>query len=248
MDESGIVSEVKAEGEQLEMDLGVAKNEDPITEIPEEISREVVDEFILEPLAPNYDDLPYPFYAWVDRLRDGETYSKLANEYGISSGKIVELIDEYRSRVAPLADKWDEWRKAREEDKTSPAVPEENRDEEKSDTVDPEKAAGEELQDKGTVEDKPKEDGEPSDWERKVTGENEPVASNPSETDQPDIEDIILNEKPVFEDIPYDFPALLVRRKSGETWLQIASSIGVTSGQLSAAYSKYKKRLFGLLS
>lgn len=243
VDELGVVAEVKPEGEQAELDLGLPKEKEPITEVPEEISREIVDDFILSLLAPSYDDLPYPFYAWVDRLREGETYSKLATEVEMSSVRIVELIDEYRSRVAPLAAKWDEWRKAREEDKTSPAVPEENRDEEKSDTVDPEKAAGEELQDKGTVEDKPKEDGEPSDWERKVTGENEPVASNPSETDQPDIEDIILNEKPVFEDIPYDFPALLVRRKSGETWLQIASSIGVTSGQLSAAYSKYKKRI-----
>ncbi len=106
VDESGIVTEVKSEGEQTEMDLGLPKEQDPVKEVPEEISREIVDDFILSLLAPQYDDLPYPFYAWVDRLRLGETYSKLASDFAMSSGKIVELIDEYRSRVAPLAAKW----------------------------------------------------------------------------------------------------------------------------------------------
>lgn len=36
---------------------------------------------------------------------------KIASELNMSSGKIVDIVDEYRKRVAPLAKKWDEWRK-----------------------------------------------------------------------------------------------------------------------------------------
>src|SRR5690606_16952142 len=63
-----------------------------------------------------YDDMPYPFYAWVSRMvEDGDTYSKIAGELGWSSGKVAELLDEYRARIAPLAAKWDEWRQSKAE-------------------------------------------------------------------------------------------------------------------------------------
>ncbi|MCY8234831.1 hypothetical protein [Priestia endophytica] len=40
---------------------------------------------------------------------------KIANELDISSGKIVELVDEYRAKVAPLAEKWAEWKEGKDE-------------------------------------------------------------------------------------------------------------------------------------
>lgn len=41
---------------------------------------------------------------FVDYYKDWiETYLKLANELNMSSGKIVEFVDEYRKRVAPMA-------------------------------------------------------------------------------------------------------------------------------------------------
>lgn len=57
------------------------------------------------------------------------------------------------------------------------------------------------------------------------------------------VEEFILRKRPAFEDIPYDFPALLERRKNGERWLDISSSIGVTSGTLQGAWSKYKTKV-----
>ena len=46
----------------------------------------------------------------VKRRLEGESYLKLANELNMSSGQIIEVIDEYRKRVAPLAIKWHEWK------------------------------------------------------------------------------------------------------------------------------------------
>jgi uncharacterized membrane protein YukC len=71
---------------------------------------EVVDEFIKSSLAPNYDDIPYDIPSLIKRKYEGGTYMKLASELNLSSGRIVEIIDEYRARVAPLAVKWWEWK------------------------------------------------------------------------------------------------------------------------------------------
>lgn len=262
VDEQGVVSEVQPAGEQMEMDLGVAKKPDPIADVPEEISREVVDEFILALLAPSFDDLPWPFYAWVARLDEGDTYSRLANEYGLSSGKIVDLIDEYRSRVAPLAAKWDEWRQAKgdqrdpEEDDDSDAddEPAESEDDgagqgehEHERTNDPEEDI--EMEDVEEQQQAGSNVDELSDWERSIMESENPksppaeAATSEEPTEPVDVETIILTEKPTFEDIPFDFPTLLERKKSGETWMEIAASIGTRSTLLSAAWSKYKKRV-----
>lgn len=117
VDDKGVVHEVKPEGEQLEADLGLPEAKTPTKEEKEQAEREIIDEFILSGLAPSYEDLPYDFADIVKRRLEGETYMKLASELDISSGKIVELIDEYRKRVAPLAMKWDEWRQGKEQPK-----------------------------------------------------------------------------------------------------------------------------------
>ncbi|WLR50053.1 2-methylcitrate dehydratase [Bacillus tianshenii] len=110
VDQRGVVSEVKPDQEQLEADLGMPAEDIPTKEEKKEIDREVIDQFISEGFSPNYDDLPGDFANIVKRRLEGETYLKLANELDMSSGKIVDLIDEYRVRVAPLAEKWWEWK------------------------------------------------------------------------------------------------------------------------------------------
>jgi len=255
VDEQGVVSEVKPEGDQLEMDLDVVKRKDPIEDVPEEISREVVDDFIRSGLAPRPEKDWYPIDYWVARLAEGETYLKLANEAGISSGRIVDIIDEYRQTVAPLAAKWDEWRKNKaeqpageteyEEDHEDPGDPHEVGDEDLDDDAEPdhddEREDTEELED---LDKKAESEDELSDWERQILGDDPHAEGAPENLTEPvDIESVILAERPFFEDIPYDFPTLLERRKGGETWMQIAGTLGIASTKLSAAWSKYKKRV-----
>lgn len=144
VDDKGVVHEVKPEGEQLEADLGLPEAKTPTKEEKEQVEREIIDEFILSGMAPSYDDLPYDFADIVKRRLEGETYMKLASELGISSGKIVELIDEYRKRVAPLAMKWDEWRQGKEQPK------QEAKEEPKAETED--KPEENESEDKGEGE------------------------------------------------------------------------------------------------
>ncbi|RJX41796.1 hypothetical protein D3P09_02430 [Paenibacillus pinisoli] len=251
VDESGLVSEVKPEGEQLELDLGVVKNQDPIADIPEEISREVVDEFILSGLAPQPKGF-YPLAAWIGRIADGETYLKIAGEEGISSGRVVDLIDEYRQSVAPLAAKWDEWRQSKGEQSEADAADQHHDDStsEQGDKQSPLEGEGQlpttdteviVLGENTTQEQEHSDvaDSDLSDWEKAIMEGSEPAAPAGPE----DVEDIILAEKPSFEDIPFDFPHLLKRRKGGETWMQIASSLGIPSSKLSTAWTKYKKRV-----
>ena len=58
------------------------------------------------------------------------------------------------------------------------------------------------------------------------------------------LENYILSGKaPKYDDIPYDFPELLKRKMKGETWMEIATSLKVSSTQLSAAWSKYRKNV-----
>jgi uncharacterized protein (DUF433 family) len=92
------------------------------------------------------------------------------------------------------------------------------------------------------------------DWEREIMGENDEALINEIDAkhnEQPaepiDIDTYILTNKPVIEGIEYDFPTLLQRKKSGETWMDLAKDLGVPSTQLSTAWSKYKKQVEKML-
>jgi hypothetical protein len=267
VDETGVVSEMKPEGEQVEMELDLAKPKEKIAEVPEEISREIVDEFIIALLAPVYEDMPYPFYTWVRRIvEDGESYGKIAIESDMSSNTVADLIDEYRQRVAPLASKWDEWRQGKVQ--AVPSTPVEEQAEttegaegtEASDNAPEETETGEQeshdpaaeaVEAEGSPETTEElswestegaEDPEDtlSEWEQEVLGGKDPEPAKEESAD--DLETYILTAKPVFDDIPYDFPSLLARRKSNETWKAIAHSLGKTPAQLAGEWSKYRKR------
>lgn len=112
VNDQGMVEEVKPEGKQLEMSLGLPPEKTPIKEEPAVISRNIVEEFILEGLAPRYPDLEYDFESITRRHAEGESYLRIASELELSSGKLAELLDDYFTRIAPLAAKWEEWRES----------------------------------------------------------------------------------------------------------------------------------------
>lgn len=110
VDDSGVVTEYKPEGSQAEMDLGIPVPKPQIVEEDLEISRSVVNEFIIAGLAQTYEDLEYEFPEILKRNSEGESYLRIASELELSSGKLAEILEEYSRRIAPLAAKWDEWR------------------------------------------------------------------------------------------------------------------------------------------
>ena len=104
------MKEVKASFEQLEADFDIPEEKIPTREEKEQADREIVDAFIISGLAPGLDDLPHDFAYIVKRKLEGESYLKLANELKISNVKLIEMIDDYRARIAPMAIKWHEWK------------------------------------------------------------------------------------------------------------------------------------------
>ncbi|MEI2338928.1 helix-turn-helix domain-containing protein [Priestia megaterium] len=122
VDNKGVVSEVEPAAEQIEADLGLPKEKVKTVEEKQEIELVVVDEFISSGLAPQFEtEFAYDIPQVIKRKNDGETYMKIANELNISSGTIVELVDQYRAKVAPLAEKWKEWKDSQGEQSETPA-------------------------------------------------------------------------------------------------------------------------------
>jgi hypothetical protein len=93
-----------------------------------------------------------------------------------------------------------------------------------------------------------------SNWEREVLGDDEPnegdagessasdeVDAAPADPNEPmDLDTYILTHRPQFEGLEHDYAALFGRKKAGETWKEIASSLGITSKELSTAWNKYR--------
>ncbi|MFT9848497.1 2-methylcitrate dehydratase [Aneurinibacillus sp. REN35] len=224
VDEKGIVHEIKPEGEQLEANLGLPEAKIPTKEEKEQTEREIIDDFILSGLAPSYEDLPYDFANIVKRRLEGETYMKLASELDISSGKIVELIDEYRKRLAPLAAKWDEWRQEKEQSKQET-------------TADPGEVAT------GTGEpDQSEQDEEDTDSLKGQATEN--LGSDGQEPSEEEIEEYILGgHAPKFPDIEFDFPQLLDKKRKRGSWTKVASEMNLPLVQVRRQWREYKERI-----
>ncbi|NOJ73170.1 hypothetical protein [Paenibacillus alvei] len=254
VDEKGVVSEVKPEGEQVEMELeGVPKEEVSVKHEAKESDKTIIDDFIVSGLAPTYEDLPYDFTVYVQRIRSGETYMKIANELDVSSGRVAEIIEDYRTRVAPLAIKWDEWRKGNVQSEPEPAANKEGNGEEVT-NPDPKETgeSGEETTPStDTVEFEPEreetagEDVEQLQNEQEGQGEKGTTSESvSSDISKEELEKYILEKRPAYDDLPIDFPALLEKRlQQDKTWLEIAKETGMTSGQLSSRWSAYKKRV-----
>ncbi|MED2945488.1 hypothetical protein P4282_24075 [Bacillus swezeyi] len=110
VDQHGVVSEVEPQPEQLEAELGLPKENIPTKKEKRQIKRGIIEEFITSGMAPDFEEFPIDFANFVKRRIEGESFSKLASELEISSGKIVDLVDQYFAKVAPLADAWWEWK------------------------------------------------------------------------------------------------------------------------------------------
>lgn len=254
--DNGVVSEVKPEGEQLSMDLGLPKEKIEIKHQPAEIDLAVIEEFIQSGLAPTFEDLDFDFVSFSNRLASGETYMKFASELGISSGKIVEKIDEYRKRVAPSAAAWHEWMQSQG---AAPSASAESVAENENSDV-PE-VKGEEAS--GNTADRPEQssngDGFTIEWtEGQVSGQDAVVSTSeegqvptsetaPEDVDKEQLDAYILADRPIFPEVEYEgqpipFPNLLEKRlKEDKTWREIANENGMTSGQLSTRWTAYRK-------
>ncbi|MEC1583686.1 hypothetical protein P9D48_20755 [Bacillus subtilis] len=128
VDQNGIVNVSDPEPEQLEAELGLPKEKPKIEEKPMEIEREIVDSFITEGMALALDGFPKNIAEIAKRRIEGESYRKLANELEMSSGVIVDLINDYRKEVAPLAVAWWDWKQDQEaeaepKEEEKPSVP-----------------------------------------------------------------------------------------------------------------------------
>lgn len=264
VDDTGVVHEVKPEGKQVEMDLGLLPEKIEIKEESNTIDLQVIIDFILESLAPEYDDLPYDFYYVHDRLSKGATYNLIATEMRISSSKLSEMTEEYRRRVAPLAQKWDDWRQGKEP--SVPAAPVESVKEESQTEADPdqkvlfhENSENFDQTPQEVVTSSENLEEELPDWMRQeLTGEQQdqqeqtdnesviPVTSEIkiSEIDREQLEEFILKHKPQFDDLPYDFPTLLAqRRDNSKSWMELASELKINSSKLTNAWTAYRKRV-----
>ncbi|MCY9658142.1 2-methylcitrate dehydratase [Paenibacillus chondroitinus] len=225
VDVSGVVSEVKSEGEQAEMDLGLPAEKVPTKEETEEADRKLIDEFIRSGLAPQHEDLTLDFTSILKRFYDGTGYVKIAADLNITLGELSVMLDEYRKRVAPLATKWDDWRRGQAE--TSVEKPETSAAEVSSSEV-------VEFTEPVVQEDK----------QEVVPG----IEEKSSQIGKDELENFILGgDGPVFEDLPYDFKELLTRKRNGETWMEIAQSLKISSSKLAADWSEYKKRIKSVL-
>lgn len=255
VDDKGVVHEVKPEeGEQVEMELGLPPEKLKIEDKPNSIELQVIVDFILESLAPEYEDLLYDFHIIHDRLSKGEAYSRIATDLGISSGKLTDLTEEYRRRVAPLAAKWNEWREGNE-----PSTPvaeahaqaeseqaEANPNQEETSEDQPADASGPvSLQEELPDWMQQSMNGEQSsEDEQQSSGSTIPDAADIklSEIDREELEQFILTHKPMYPDIEFNYPELLEKRRAGKSWLDIAQELHVNSSQLKNKWVVYKKR------
>ncbi|PFA47983.1 2-methylcitrate dehydratase [Bacillus anthracis] len=162
VDDKGFVKEVKTSFEQLEADFDIPEEKIPTREEKEQADREIVDAFIISGLAPGLDDLPHDFAYIVKRKLEGESYLKLANELKISNVKLIEMIDDYRARIAPMAIKWHEWKEKQPDVAEQPKA--EEKPKEETETDEP----------VGTEEEQVKEKESESSDENGVTDDDKP--------------------------------------------------------------------------
>ncbi|QHT60652.1 hypothetical protein GXP70_12355 [Paenibacillus lycopersici] len=99
-------------------------------------------------------------------------------------------------------------------------------------------ADGEEEQEDGSAAD----EHDPADESAADASEAEAEAE--IEVSKEELEEFILDVRPAFTDIPYDFPQILERkRESGSTWMEIARQLNQPSSRVQSSFNIYKKRV-----
>lgn len=97
-------------------------------------------------------------------------------------------------------------------------------------------------QEQGTSED------ELTDYEREIMGESsDDQTDGAAEISKEQLEQYILQNRPAIPDMEFDFPELLEKRYQGTTWLTLSKELGVSSGQLSTKFKKYKEEVEKLM-
>ncbi len=85
------------------------------------------------------------------------------------------------------------------------------------------------------------EDGNPDDTQEETEQEPDNAEQGPTEEE---VEEYILSGKaPIYEDIPYDFPELLHKKRSGTTWTKMAMQLDTSLGKLTRSFKEYKDRV-----
>ncbi|WP_340394900.1 hypothetical protein [Paenibacillus sp. FSL E2-0177] len=271
VDSGGVVFVAQPEGEQLTMDLGLPAEQIEVKADPEQIDLEVIQDFILSGLAPQFEDMDYDFLEITERLAEGETYLKIASDVNMGVGIFVVMVDEYRKRVAPMAAEWDKWRKGQV--KAEPVVDKGTvgGEGEEPETVEEDTQEGGEESAGSSKGDEPDEQtqslevagdgvGAENDKEDAPSVENVTEGTqdknsgsegdgNLEEVSKEALEAFILTNRPVYDDIEIDgtpilFPELLQERiELKKTWKEIAQEKGISPSVLSTKYGTYKKRV-----
>lgn len=121
-------------------------------------------------------------------------------------------------------------------------------DEEVPDWMKEDDGGGEmDFTDDGSQEPGAPEDGL-TDYEREIMGGSTGDQSDAAaEISKEQLEEYILQNRPVIPDMEFDFPNLLEKRYQGTTWLSISKELGIPSSQLSTKYRKYKEEVEKLM-
>ncbi|MNW37039.1 hypothetical protein D3C74_140700 [compost metagenome] len=87
-----------------------------------------------------------------------------------------------------------------------------------------------------------------TDYEREIMGESSSDQQDATaEISKEQLEEYILQNRPVIPDMELDFPNLLEKRYQGSTWLSISKELGIPSSQLSTKFKKYKEEVKKLM-
>ncbi|GIO36232.1 hypothetical protein J41TS12_10930 [Paenibacillus antibioticophila] len=105
-----------------------------------------------------------------------------------------------------------------------------------------------EFADDGSSQDPTTPEDELTDFEREIMGDSAgDQQDDAAEISKEQLEQYILQNRPAFPDMEFNFPELLEKRYQGTTWLTLSKELGVSSGQLSTKFKKYKEEVEKLM-
>ncbi|MCR8981616.1 hypothetical protein [Brevibacillus laterosporus] len=213
-----IISDFKKNGKKMEFKLLVSKEDISAYDLMKAL--DMVDKKI----NVHWGD-PQISFNFEDEMDSPRRLTFVADRSGVVT-KVDEKDDDSTEEI--------EVEEAGEENESSVDGEEESENEDQTD-----EASVEVVDSSEATEESSEETGDKS-YEDET--ESEKREDSAMEIDKEQIESFILSgQAPTFEEIPYDFPTLLKRKHEGETWIQIATSIGDPSSKLAGAWSKYKK-------
>ncbi|GIO13558.1 hypothetical protein J19TS2_31130 [Cohnella xylanilytica] len=130
------------------------------------------------------------------------------------------------------------------EDDHADLFPQEDGQGEQSHEESSEEVSFEESEESGEPEGDPEDPAAAEESSNEPESTAEPEEGDEAEVPQDELEAFILAEKPQFDDIPYDMPEVLRRRREENVkWMALSAEIGIPSTTLQKFFSVYKKRV-----